>query len=229
MANNYRWQVPGNANPFDSELKNWKENKMSIRTIVTLKVIDEANVIKIDDYVNYINGYLERKFSQEPNKSLIKHFYRPLEFLGMIHNDNDELSLTFVGKKFLKEIEEGCYENATDIYLKQLINSSYPNTATKHIKLSLYPYKIIFKLLLNEPIKIEWFRTKIPYIKNIGDLHNIENINNEPYEKWVSWVIKYLVIWGVLEKEEDYIILTDYKKEFIAAELENVTYEDCFI
>lgn len=231
MVNEYRWQVPGNGNPFDSKLKDWHHHKMSKRSIGVLEYISEKENVKSDDFKNEIKEYLFDKYNQEQNKSEAKHFYRPLEFIGMIRNNNEILSLSIDGKNFLNCIHSEDYDHAIDFYIIQSLKASYPNTATKHIKLGLFPFRIIFKLLLDyEKIPKNWFNLKIPYITNINDLKNIDLLNSkkEKYTKWTTWVLSYLIKWNVIIEKNESIILTDYKKELIKTFLKDLSYENMF-
>ena len=229
MVNNFRWQVPGNGNPFDSTLKNWHSHKMSERSIGVLEYINEQKIINEEDFKNNIRDYLQKNYYHEKNESIAKHFYRPLEFIGFIRNDEGYLSLSIDGRNFLKEIHNQNYDKAIDYYILQLLKASYPNTATPKIYLNLFPFRVIFKLLLEKPIPLNWFYTKIPYIKTYEDYLNIENINEESYEKWKTWVLHYLKIWNIIEKDEnENIVLTDYKKEFIKSLLDHMNIKDMF-
>lgn len=224
----YRWQVPGNGNPFDSTLEDWNDNYMSQRSIGVLEYISEEIVVEIPYLKENLKDYLETFYGHEQNDSLVTHFYRPLEFVGFIRNMDNKLSLSIDGKNFLREIHNENYDKALDFYILQLLKSSYPNTATKANKLSLFPFRIIFKMLLEKPISKQWFITKIPYIKSYEDLMNIENINEEPYEKWKTWVLPYLDKWGIIEEEDGFIKLTDYKWNLINSTLKDMPYEKMF-
>lgn len=228
MANKYRWQVPGNGNPFDSNLDDWNEHKMSQRSIGVLEYISEEIIVDIPTFTYEIKDYLENSYGHEKNDSLVTHFYRPLEFVGFIRNMDNKLSLSIDGKNFLREIHNGNYDKAVDFYILQLLKSSYPNTATSSIRLSLFPFRIIFKMLLDDPIPKQWFRTKIPYIKSYEDLINIDNINEAPYEKWRTWVLPYLNKWDIIEEDDGFIKLTDYKWNLLESSLSEMDYEEMF-
>ncbi len=228
MVNKYRWQVPGNGNPFDSTLEDWNDNYMSQRSIGVLEYISEEIVVEIPDLKENLKEYLETFYGHEQNDSLVTHFYRPLEFVGFIRNMDNKLSLSIDGKNFLREIHRDNYDKALDFYILQLLKSSYPNTATKAINLSLFPFRIIFKMLLENPIPKKWFITKIPYVKSYDDLKNMENINEQPYEKWKTWVLPYLDKWDVIEDDGEFIKLTDYKRNLLKSTLGNMEYEEMF-
>ena len=50
---NYIWRAPGNGNIFDTSLEDWKNGRMSRRTITCLKYIKENdNYIKKEDFEN---------------------------------------------------------------------------------------------------------------------------------------------------------------------------------
>ncbi|GAA5818091.1 MAG: HNH endonuclease [Methanobrevibacter sp. CfCl-M3] len=225
-----RWQVPGNGNPFDSKLEDWKNpsSKMSQRSIGVLKFINNAQSITKKDFEKNIWDYLEKKFQHQRNDSNIAHFYRPLEFVGLIRNIDNNLSISIDGKNFLNEIHQEKYEKATEFYILQLLKSSYPNSATKDISLGLFPFRIIFKMLLDNPIDKNWFKTKIPYITNIEDIKNLKDIENPPYAKWYSWVLSYLLKWSVLDDENGFLKINEDYNNFINGFLVNMGYEDMF-
>lgn len=228
MTEENRWQVPGNGNPFDSTLDEWNENKMSQRSIGVLEYISEQITVDIPQFKSEIYEYLRTVYGHKQNDSVVTHFYRPLEFVGFIRNIDNKLSLSIDGKNFLREIRNQDYDKALNFYILQMLKSSYPNTATKSINLSLFPFRIIFKMLLEKPVPKEWFLTKIPYIRNYEDFKNIEKINMPEYQKWKTWVLPYLEKWGIIEYENNCIQLADYKRELIESSLKTMSFKDMF-
>lgn len=229
MSDHYRWQVPGNGNPFDSTLANWNQGKMSQRSIGVLEYINKYKSISKHDFESKIKCYLNKTFHHEDNDSIPAHFYRPLEFIGLIRNFNQNLSLSIDGRNFLNSIKKKEYSKALDFYILQMIKTKYPNTATKHVKLNLFPFRIIFKLLLQyNSLPIDDFLYKIPYIKYAQDLYQYDTFDNntKKYEKWQSWVLSYLIKWEILGNENNNIFITPEKKDYIASLLENMTYDD---
>lgn len=231
MANNYRWQVPGNGNPFDTTLDQWETGKMSQRSIGVLKYIHDHQKVLKTDFEKNIKKYLHDTYNHVSNLSLSTHFYRPLEFIGLILNYNNELSLSIDGSLFLKEVENKNYSKALDYYILQMLKTKYPNTATRMTNLNLFPFRIIFKLLLEyNHLPLQDFTNVIPYIVSNDDIREYKSLipNKKNYEKWKSWVLSYLIKWKILDIDNNRIFLTDYKKEFIASLLENITYDDMF-
>ena len=228
----FRWRVPGNANPFNTKLEDWNKKmkkNMSQRSIGILEYLHDERVVEVTTYQDEIKEYLKTKYGHEKNKSEEKHWIRPLVFMGFINYREDSLSLSIEGKNFLKQIHTENYDKALDFYLLMLLRSKYPTPVAKDIYLSLFPFRIIFKMLLEKPIPKKWFITKIPYIKNYDDLINIENIEGEPYTKWEEWVFPYLKNWGIIDKdEEDNIMLLDYKRDFIESALGNIPFQSMF-
>ena len=86
MTNKLRWQAPGNGEFFDTSFKDWQNNNkvMSKRTIGLLQYLKSKNITNITEYENEINDYLKRQYNNEINNSNKRHFYRPLEFFGLI-------------------------------------------------------------------------------------------------------------------------------------------------
>ena len=231
MSNQYRWQVPGNGNPFDSTLENWNQGKMSQRSIGVLEYINKYKSISKHDFESKIKCYLKKTFHHEDNDSIPAHFYRPLEFIGLIRNYNNTLSLSIDGKNFLNSIIDNNFEKALDYYILQMLKTKYPNSATNRVSLPLFPFKIIFKLLLTyDSLPIDDFMYKIPYIQKVDNVINYKSFkkNNEKYEKWKTWVLSYLIKWNILNKENNNISISKYKKDYISKLLENTEYSDMF-
>ncbi len=231
MGNKYRWQVPGNGNPFDSILENWDKREMSQRSIGVLEYINDKKSVSKTDFEENIKAYLKDKYNHIENESIPAHFYRPLEFIGLVRNFNNNLSISIDGKNFLNSIYKKEYEKALDYYILQLFKAKYPNTATDNVKLNLFPFRIIFKLLLDyDKLSEKDFLDKIPYIKSIDDIYNYKtyNENNEKYCKWKTWVLSYLIKWNILSCENGYIFISPYKKDYISGLLNNIDYEDMF-
>lgn len=224
----YRWRVPGNSNPFDKKLEDWEDGQVSQRSIGILEYLEEEEKVEITKYEDEIRDFLEINYDHERNKSSIGDWYRPLVFMGLVDFNDDCLSLSDGGKRFLKEIHEENYEKALNYYLKLMLRSTYPNPVAKDIYLSLFPFRIIFKMLLEKPIPKRWFITKIPYIKNYDDLENLDNINGAPYDKWLQWIFPFLKKWEIIKVERDYVRLLEHKKEFFESALGNMNYETMF-
>jgi len=203
MTNNLRWQVPGNANPFSEKLENWHIDNVSTRSIGTLDFINQFNpskeLIEID-----LKNFLLKKYNLAPNDSQVHHFYRPLEFIGLVIANDNKLFLSVDGINFLNNIFKRNYEKAYQSYLIQLLKTKYPNSATKDIKLKLFPYRILFKLFIDrQKIHKDDFITKIPYIKNINDINNYNSLKGEDYQKLYSWTLSYFLKWEVLQIDKE--------------------------
>lgn len=230
MTEKNRWQVPGNGNPFDSSLEMWSYNFMSQRSIGVLQFIleHENNVSKLFFEQN-ITSYLETKYKHPANNSIKAHFYRPLEFIGLIRNQFNVLSVSIDGRSFLTSLLQNDFNKAKEYYILQMLKTKYPNTATKHIQLKLFPFRIMFKLLLdNQQIDKNDFFTKIPYIKDVNDIINYNNCVGEVYHKWNSWVISYLIKLNILEESNNKILLHHSTQKFLQPILENMNYEEMF-
>ena len=151
MVNKLRWQAPGNAKMFDDSIEHgYKTSKMVQRSIGVLKfILNNNNNITVDKYKKLINSYLCKHYEHKINNSTLKHFYRPLQFVGFIReNEESVLSLSIDGKNFLSNLKKGNYEEAEKSYILQMLKTKYPNKATKSITLKLFPFRILFKLLL---------------------------------------------------------------------------------
>ncbi|MBR1454417.1 MAG: HNH endonuclease [Lachnospiraceae bacterium] len=235
------WQVPGNGNPFDSTLHEWEKNYMSQRSIGVLEYINSKDRVSKRTFENEIWGYLTSRFSHKPNNSNKAHFYRPLEFAGLIRNNRGILDLSVDGRHFLREVQNRNYDRAIDFYILQLMKVRYPNTATKDVILHLFPFRIMFKLFIDyEHIPTDYFIDRINYISNLEDIETLMTNHSSAYKKalengninvkWKSWVLSYLIKWNILElsekKQEVYISI--YKYDFIKQIVDNMNDEDMF-
>lgn len=242
MMDNKHWQVPGNANPFDSDLKDWKTSYVSQRSIGVLEFIKNKGNVSKKDFENEIWGYLNREFSHSKNNSTIAHFYRPLEFAGLIRRSkNDILNLSIDGRSFLQYVEQEDYDKAKDMYLLQLLKVKYPNSATPKVDLHLFPFRIIFKLFLDDykEINEDFFCNRINYIQKPSDITDLYEDYSSAYlrgekfggnNKWISWVISYLAKWNILhiDKGTKNISLTDEKRNLLKSILGTMSYDEMF-
>lgn len=146
-ANPYRWQSLGNGRLFDSSLEDWENNLMSQRAIGVLEFIEDNPLIEKNEFEMKIAPYLDKKFGHHPNQSNKGHFFRSAEFVGLVRNLDGLLSLSIDGKNFLNSMLDGDYKSALEFYVLQLLKTTYPNNATDQNRLSLFPFRILFKLL----------------------------------------------------------------------------------
>lgn len=233
----YRWRAPGNANIFDTDLKDWQNNDdkkfLSKRTIGVLKFIQLHNNCEKNFFHNNIREFLYKNYNNKENKSDIFSFYSPLIWLGFINYfkcKNDYcLSLSIDGKNFLQKIEDNNFDVAKNCLILQMLKTKYPNCGTHGVKLNLFPFRIIFKLLIEGKVKNkQYFNTKIPYIKNINDLYNLDNINGMNYGKWLQWELPWLEKFNILTINGNEVQISkkyiDYIKQFV----DKMEYEDMF-
>lgn len=238
------WQAPGNGKAFDSFIGN--NTKMNMRSIGVLSFIKEYSqkdgYVKESFFKGYIKKYLQENFSQIPNDSLDTHFYKPLLFYGFIHRDkNYNLSLSIEGSIFLKKYNNKEYFECKKMVLNQLDNVTYPNTATPNVKnIDLYPFRILFKLLLdNKKLDAEFIKSSLIRIvkfddlkkylvsKNIQDIQSYE-ISSSKFVKFNTWVINSLVDMRILKKEKKIVMLDDDIREHVEYLYKNIDYEDMF-
>lgn len=238
------WQAPGNGKAFDSFIGD--KSKMNDRSIGVLSFIKEFSsengYIKESFFSENIKKYLQDNFLEEPNDSLDTHFYKPLLFYGFIHRDkNYNLSLSIEGNIFLKKYEDKKYLECRKILINQLDNTCYPNSATPKVKnLNLYPFRILFKILLdNKEINTKFIKSSLVRIvkfedlekylvsKNLEDIKSYE-INSSKYEKFNTWVINSLVDLKILKRERDNLKIDDEMYEHIKYLYKNIDYEDMF-
>lgn len=257
-ADPYRWQSPGNGRLFDSSLEDWEKNLMSQRAIGVLKFLEENPLIEKKDFEIKIAQYLDKEFDHDPNDSNKGHFFRSAEFVGLVRNLDGLLSLSIDGKNFLNSMLEGDYDSALEFYVLQLLKTTYPNNATDQNKLSLFPFRILFKLLSKNnnydgKIPKKMFYTDIPYITKFSDIDSVKaKLHDEKYldflsnnsldvikekcphyyAKWATWVMSSLNTMNIVEmsgkRGKEIFSLANPINEFIEDIVDNMHFEDMF-
>jgi 5-methylcytosine-specific restriction protein A len=232
----YRWQAPGNGKIFDKSLG--EQSYMNSRSIGVLKYIYKHKKVSQAQFEREIKLYLQESTVYVENKSTPAHFFRPLLFLGFIKMSKSKIiELTLEGDKFLLHYENKNYRQCKKYILNQLDNSKYPNIATKDVKVQLYPFRILFKLLLesNDGIDADFIKTRLVYIESIDDLSKYiksKNLNDiqqyDSYDKFYTWVINSLVNIEVLKKENKNYFIADDIYDNVQTLYENLEYSDLF-
>ena len=258
MADPFRWQAPGNGRLFDSSLEDWNSNKMSQRCIGVLEFLEENPLITKEEFEINIADYLEKKYGHEQNESLKSHFYRPLEFIGFMRYIDGLLSLSIDGKNFLNSMRDNDFDSALEYYVLQLFKTSYPNHATERNRLSLFPFRIMFKLLSKNSkyrgyVPRKFFLSEIPFIREYSDVELIleklsdeeylnhlskynksefKKISDKFYEKWNAWVVSSLVEMNILKesgnRNNSIIELASPINEFIEDIVDKMHFRDMF-
>ena len=237
MANNYRWQAPGNGKIFDKPLG--ESSYMNSRTISVLKYISSKSKVSQAEFEREIKTYLAEHTEYEKNDSTPAHFFRPLLFLGFLKISSSKvLELTLEGDKFLYFYEEKDYAKCKKYILNQLDNSKYPSIATKDIKLQLFPFRILFKLLLFEGengLSKEFIKEQLIYLKSYDDIvlyeksKNLEKIAKDvEYDKFYTWVINSLVNIEVLQVKNAHYFISDDIYEHVKGLYKNLSFESLF-
>jgi len=238
------WQAPGNGKGFDSYLGD--NSKMNNRTIGVLSYIKEYSkeigFVPQKKFISEIKEYLLKNFHENPNESLGSHFYRPALFYGFLHlNSSKHLSLSIEGNLFLNSYKEQKYLECKKLILNQLDNVTYPNQATAKIKgLKLFPFRILFKLLLdNEELSPQFINTSLVHVNKYTDLQeytltkNIDSIASfkvasYKYKKFNTWVINSLVDLNILTLTKNSISIHKDVLEHIYTLYDNLNYNDMF-
>jgi len=241
-----RWQAPGNGKGFDSFLGD--NSKMNNRTIGILSYIKKESNIKgfvsEQKYKDEILDYLIQNFNADKNDSLITHFYKPALFYGFIHRDKDyNLSLSIEGNLFLNSYDKKDFFECKKLIINQLDNTTYPNQATPQVKsLKLFPFRILFKLLLDESnLDIEFIKNELVYIydydnfieyKKTSKLNSINNSTSikykEQYDKFYTWVINSLVDLKILKNDNKNISLHEDSLNHIEMLYKHIDYNNMF-
>jgi len=258
------WQCPGNSKIFDTPFNDIHKSSQYIsrRSIAILEYIriksaenNDGYYITKDQFHNNIMSYLEecdipisasmRHTNDKPASYPIMHFYRPLLFYGLLewnaYNGEESLRLSYMGEKFLHSIQKNDYFNANQHFIELLISVRYPNIAIQNeIDMPLFPFRILFKLLLEHNMLSERFITEqMVYITRYNDLSlymmsknlNDIGIGDGDKSKFYIWAIKGLVSLGYLDyksKQNCISINNDYKDIF-SAKLDKISFESMFI
>jgi len=233
----YRWQAPGNGKIFDAPLG--EASYMNTRTLSVLHFIQEKKKVSQTEFEREIKEYLAQTSEYENNHSTPAHFYRPLLFLGFIKMSESKLiELTLEGDKFLYFYEQKNYLKCKKYILNQLDNTKYPNIATKDIKLQLFPFRILFKILLQEGsrgISKEFIKEQLVYLKESDELvlygatKELSKIQvHSEYDKFYTWVVNSLVNIGILKTIENYYFIADDIYEEVKGLYTNLSYESLF-
>lgn len=228
----HKWQAPGNGRIFDGTFnKIDQKHEMNIRSIGSLKYIQKKKVTSIKDFEKDIWNYLNSHFPcKKQNKTLIKHFFNPLIFFGFLNCKNNLLRLTIEGELFLRAFDAKDFSRCKSIFLNQLDNTYYPNNSTTHTTAKLYPFRILFKLLLNhKKLSINQLKSQIVHIEKAEDVKNISKKSKHEYDKFYSWVISSLIKLEILSKKNDYIEIHSELAKSINDLYKNVPYESMFI
>ena len=237
MANVYRWQAPGNGKIFDKPLG--EASYMNSRTLGVLKFISEKVKVSQAMFEREIKSYLEINTDYIENNSTPAHFFRPLLFLGFLKISNSKvLELTLEGDKFLYFYEKQDYAKCKKYILNQLDNSKYPSIATKDIKLQLFPFRILFKLLLSESergLSKEFIKEQLIYLKSYDDIvlyeksRDLEKIAKaKEYDKFYTWIVNSLVNIEILQKKKGNYFIADELYEDVNSLYSNLSYESLF-
>jgi 5-methylcytosine-specific restriction protein A len=239
------WQAPGNGKGFDSSLET--KSKMNNRTIGVLSYIKEKSIhsgfVNENVFNEEIKSYLQQNFDESPNDSLETHFYKPLLFYGFLHRDkNYNLSLSIEGNLFLNFYTQNNFIECKKMIVNQLDNTSYPNIATPDIKnLKLFPFRILFKLLLeNTSVSIDFIKKRLVHIvkyenlniylktKSLDDIPQYDITLSTKYEKFNTWVINSLVNLEILAKTKTGISIHETILSHIKMLYEKVDFKNMF-
>jgi len=238
------WQAPGNGKGFDSYLGD--DSKMNNRTIGVMQYIRDKIIEKgfatEEEFKSDIKSYLLDNFHENPNESLDTHFYKPLLFYGFINrNENYHLSISVEGNHFLTSYKENDFVECKKLIINQLDNTTYPNTATKKIReLKLFPFRILFKLLLEQKVlPVSFISEKLVHINSSSDLEtykktqDLENIkyyevDSEKFKKFNTWVINSLVSLRILDLESGFLSLNQDILKHADMLYSTISFEDMF-
>jgi len=237
-TNEMRWQAPGNGKIFDDTLGS--NSYMNKRTICVLTYIQDNPKISQKKFELEIKDHLISCTNYVTNDSLASHFYRPLLFMGFIQqHKNSALELTIEGIKFLNAYKKQDFKKCKFYILNQLDNTKYPNTATKSIKLRLFPFRILFKILLennDKGIDSNFIKKQLVHIQQIDDLdlyiqsNKLENISKkDSYDKFYTWVINSLVNIKILKKDSKKYFISDDLLEHITSLYQDLEFKDFFL
>ena len=102
-------------------------------------------------------------------------------------------------------------------FINQILKTMYPNKATKNVKnIRLFPFKIIFKLLLDDSFKMDknFIKTKLIYVESKDDLFSIQF--GKKYDKYSTWIFNSFLDIGLLSKDKDRYFIDEKYKEYVS-------------
>ncbi len=238
------WQAPGNGKGFDSFLGD--NSKMNNRTIGILSYIKEKSIsdgyVSEGKYKEEILQYLVNHFNADENDSLKTHFYKPALFYGFIHrNKNHDLSLSIEGNLFLNYYNQENYTECLKLVINQLDNTTYPNSATEKVQnLKLFPFRILFKLLLeNKSISSKFISENLVHITDYHDVLEYEKDKNihaikkfetasTKFQKFNTWVVNSLVDLNILKLCATKLSISDEMLEHMKVLYAKASFSDMF-
>jgi len=231
MSQSTRWQAPGNGKGFDSYLGD--SSKMNNRTIGIMHYIKEHSIengyVSEAVFTEEIKEYLALKYAALVNQSLDTHFYKPALFYGFILRDaNYNLSLSIEGNLFINAYDTQDFIKCKKIIINQLDNTSYPNEATLRVKkLQLFPFRILFKLLLEKTRLSNMFiKEQLVYIQTLEDIELLHSF--ESYDKFNTWVINSLVNLEILNLDDGYVYINKSIYAHLESLYKHADYSDMF-
>jgi 5-methylcytosine-specific restriction protein A len=143
--------------------------------------------------------------------------------------------LSIEGNLFLSAFQKGEYIRCKELIINQLDDTKYPNSATTKVKnLKLFPFRILFKLLLdNKSIKSEFISKSLVHITKYNDIKKIDDIksfdiSSSKYKKFNTWVINSLVDLKILVSSNKTISIHQDVIKHIEMLYKNVDYKDMF-
>jgi 5-methylcytosine-specific restriction enzyme A len=248
INNNLFWQGAGGASAFNTIFEdfstkiNGKVNTKN-RTLGVLHYIKNNQPVEISKYNGEIRDFLYENFNIERNKTELGHLYKPALFFGLIQQNNkNELLLSIEGNLFLDSYNNKKFNNCRNIFINQLDNTIfYKNIATpKSDNLKLFPFRILFKLLLEKNSLSKGFinqsLVRITEIENLSAYIKTKRLDNiTSYQighrdtKFNDWILTALVSIKVLDRNENgNISINDSIKEYIENLYNNLKFEDYF-
>ncbi len=150
--------------------------------------------------------------------------------------DNSKMNNRTIG--VLSYIKES---SLVDGFVSQLDNTTYPNSATKKVKeLKLFPFRILFKLLLdNTSFSSKFINHSLVHVKSYEDLKEYENFkdlskiayfsaDSAKYLKFNTWVINSLVSLNILTLSNKQLSIRNDIQEHIEVLYANTNFTDMF-
>ncbi len=242
------WQGAGGASAFNTRFED-NSNKIrgrvntKNRTIGILSFIGKNQPVSIKDTFNgEIRDYLYQEHSIVKNETVLGHLYKPAQFFGFIQeNKNAELLLSLEGSLFLENYNTQNFTKCKQIFINQLDNATYPNPATPKSKnLNLFPFRILFKLLLeNTNLTQDFINESLVHITAIEDLSSyliskdLNDIQSYPSEhketNFNDWIIKALVSIEILDRDDNRDISINANfHSYLKSLYGNIEYENFF-
>ncbi len=222
---NKPWRVLGSRTLFKKLDESWITSVSTALCVFAIQIVVENPGINITCFLEKMKKQIcDSKINHTYDSATKAHYYKQLiQFRFLEINSNNELFPSKECVEIYNLIKEGSYTEANLHILYLLFDFSYGSSAYSEIKFlpenEIYPFRIIFYLLLQKPIPFEYMKIIIPYISDYEELTYVneclikdipfedvdlkfKNVKNNAAKKFNMWLIPFLL-------NNDYVFIKD--------------------